>query len=570
LGTLFSSFDIARLGMQAAQVQLDVAAHNIANVNREGFSRQRVHLSTPFPVKFSYGNMGRGVTIAEIRRVRDEFLDRVFRNQLPTLGAAEVQTQYYAQIEDTFLEPSEQGFGTRLNAFFDAMNDFANNVEVYSVREVTVGEAANLAQNLRDLAERHHLLRTNANEEVRNIVPAVNDLANQIAQTNVLIRNSELDNSVANDIRDTRDLALDQLARLVNINYTERADGQITVRIGSDVLVDETGARELAAVLNPAIDPERPDLLEVQFTDTGLPASIRDGELFGAINIRDNVIPGIDNRMDTIAATIIEQVNRVQASGNGLTNYSTPVTGTNAVSDPADPLAAAGLPFGFTTPGSFEITLFSGNTPAAGSPFTVTVNPGETLDSLVAQINALAPGQLSAAVTPDNTLQITPGAGLSFHFANDTSGVLTALGTGGLFTGRDARTIAVNRAILDDPGLLASGFSPDPLATGDNSAALAMAEIRNLLVLNNGASTLNDYYENTVAQLGVESRGNQIVYETELQFSIDFERRRQETSGVSIDEETISLLQYQRAFEAGARVINTADRMLDALFSIGA
>jgi flagellar hook-associated protein 1 FlgK len=159
---------------------------------------------------------------------------------------------------------------------------------------------------------------------------------------------------------------------------------------------------------------------------------------------------------------------------------------------------------------------------------------------------------------------------MSFHFANDTSGILTVLGAGGLFTGRDASTIGVNQAIIDDPGLLASGFSPDPLATGDNSAALAMSEIRNLLVLNNGASSLNDYYENTIAQLGVESRGNQIVYETELQFSIDFERRRQETSGVSIDEETISLLQFQRAFEAGARVINTADRMLDALFTIGA
>jgi len=95
-----------------------------------------------------------------------------------------------------------------------------------------------------------------------------------------------------------------------------------------------------------------------------------------------------------------------------------------------------------------------------------------------------------------------------------------------------------------------------------------MAEVRNLLVLDSNSSTINDYYESTIAQLGVDSRANQIILETEDAFTSDFERRRQEVSGVSIDEEVTFMIQYQRAFEASARVVTVADRMLDALFAM--
>ena len=571
MGTLFSTLDIARGGMHAARVLLDVSGHNIANVNTEGYSRQRVELGTPIPVRFSFGQLGRGVSIQSVRRVRDVFLDSVYRYQAANLGKATIAAQYYRLIEDSFLEPGEQGFGTRLNNFFDALHDFANNVEEFSVREVLVASARDLAGSLNQLYERLNLLRTNANEEIRNLVPEINSLTQVIAQTNRRIRDAELDNTVANDIRDERDRALDQLARLVNITYTERADGQITVFVGPDVLVDETGARTLTTVPSSALDPVRNDLLEVRFADTNALVQVTNGELYGAFQIRDVAVPAVLGRLDAIAATIIEQINRIHSQSNGASNITGAVTGSNAVSDPNAPLTSAGLPFSVTVPGSFQIAVFdaAGN-PVAGSPFTISVNAGDSLNILAATVNAAAPGILSATVNADNTLTMSAAAGYTFVFTNDSAGVLTALGINGLFTGTDARTIAVNPDIIANPGLLSSGFVLDPLATGDNSAALAMAELRNLLILDGGASTINDYYESTIAQLGVDARANQVVLETETSFVNDFQRRREEVSGVSIDEEVTLLLQYQRAFEAAARLVTVTDRMLDVLLAMGA
>ena len=126
LGTLFSTLDIGRAGLSVAQVQLDITGHNIANVNREGFSRQRVNVTTRLPNFLPYGALGRGPGVDSIERLRDAFLDSVYREQVAGLGRSEVEAEYFAQIEDIFLEPSANGFSERLNLFYDALNDFSN------------------------------------------------------------------------------------------------------------------------------------------------------------------------------------------------------------------------------------------------------------------------------------------------------------------------------------------------------------------------------------------------------------------------------------------------------------
>lgn len=569
MGTLFSTLDIARQGLKTAQVQMDVAGHNISNVNTEGYSRQRVHLAPPSPTSFSFGQIGRGVTISEVRRVRDEFLDTVLRQQVSSLGSAEVQQQYYQLIEDSFLEPSEQAFGVRMNNFFDALNDFANNVESASVREAVVAEAEALTASFNRLAERFDQFRTNANEEIRNVVPQINGLARTIAETNQRIRNSELDESTANDIRDQRDRALDELARLVNINYTQRADGQITVRIGSDVLLDETGPRELYTPIATG-GTGRDDLLEVRFEDSDKLVDIRDGELFGAFNMRDVIIPELQNRLDVMANTIIYEMNGIHGQSNGLEMLSGDITGVYRAEDPAAPLDAAGLPAGVAMPSSFDITLYDGaGAQIAGSPFTVNINPGDSMNDLAAQLNGIAPAVMSASVTPEGSLQISMTGDNELAFSNDPNGALAALGMNALFTGSDAANMGVNSAIIDNPNLLSSAQDLDPAAAGDNTAALMLANLRERALLDGGVSTLNEYYESGLAELGVDSRANQLVVDTEQSFHTDFIRRRQEESGVSLDEEVTFMMQYQRAFEASARVINFTERMLDALFTVG-
>ena len=116
--------------------------------------------------------------------------------------------------------------------------------------------------------------------------------------------------------------------------------------------------------------------------------------------------------------------------------------------------------------------------------------------------------------------------------------------------------------------LLASRFSPNPLDSGENLAALALLDVQNGTFLSNDTATINDFYESMNVQVGVDTRANLDLLEIERTFVDSFERRRQEISGVSLDEEVTLMIQFQRAFEASARVITVADRMLESLLTM--
>ncbi|PCJ56881.1 MAG: flagellar hook-associated protein FlgK [Candidatus Hydrogenedentota bacterium] len=566
MGTLFSTFDVARSGLIAAQVQLDTAGHNIANANKVGYSRQRVELVSRFPNLQPFGAIGTGVGIAGISRVRDEFLDDLYQNQVSGLGNAEIRAEFYQLVEDLFLEPSDNGLSARMNLFFDSLNEFSTNVESIPIRQSVMNEALALAQLFNDSSERLFDLRSNANEEVINSVPEINSLTGRIALLNQQISRAEIGGRTANDLRDDRGVLLDNLAKIVNIFTRERPDGQVDVLISGEVVVDANNNRVLEAVPNAALDPERNDLVEVRFADTGNLLQARDGTLFGALQMRDIELTEIDAGIDTLASTIIQQINLVQTQASGLVNLSGTITASNGVTDPSIALNTAGLPLNITA-GSFEISIFDNTgTPTAASPATIAVGAGATLNDIIAAINAVP--DLSASVNPDGFLSITVGAGFTMGFGNDSSGALASLGVNGLFTGSDARTMGVNQTIVDDPQLLASRFDSDPLSTGDNTAALAMLEVQNTSFLLNGTANINDFYESLVVQIGVDTRTNAETLQVEQTFVNSFNERRQQNSGVSLDEEVTFMIQYQRAFEASARVISVADRMLESLMTM--
>lgn len=569
MGTLFSTLDIARSGLQAAQIQIDIAGHNIANVNKESYSRQRAELISRYPNFRPYGTLGRGVQVGAIERIHDNFLDVAFRTQVSGLGDATVRSQYLTRVEDIFLEPGEQGFGTRLGFFFDALSDFSNHVESYATRRAVLSEAQALSGVLNAAAERFYVMRTDANEEVRALVSEVNSLTERIALLNVSIRRIDAGERSANDFRDDRDGLLDELAQLINITTRERSNGEMDVLIAGDMLVEGSQQRLLEAYRNPALDPERGDLVEVRFAANSRIPDIRDGEIYSALDLRDNVLTKYDQRLDTIAAAIIKEINDIHGDANGLDGISGTITSSNSAVDGTTVLNAAGLPFTVTA-GSFSIVVYDAVGAVAGT-LNIAVDPTtDTVITLRDKINTAAgvAGVGLSAVESSGALQLTVASPETFVFDNDTSGLLTAMGLNGLFTGYDARTMGVNADILANPRLLSSAYSIDPLDTGDNTAALAMADVRNLKILDSGASTIDNFYEVMLVDLGIETRAALDMLEVEQAFVTNFQQRRQEVSGVSIDEEVTFMMQYQRAYEASARVVTVTDRMLDALMAM--
>jgi len=564
VGTLFSSLDIGRAGLNTAQIQLDVTGHNIASANKVGFSRQRADIATRAPLERTYGFLGRGPFIAGVERLRDQFLDISYRDQVATRENADTQTRFYSRIEDLFREPTENGFSHQINLFFDALNDFANQVEDVPTRVATLNEGVALAGTLRDYAASLENLRTSANEDIRALVSTINGVTEQIGALNFAIKTLEAAGGTANDLRDDRDVLLDELAGYINIDYRERADGQVDVLLGGEQLVNGNRSRALETVPDSGFDPNRPDFLRVRFADTGRAAIVTDGELAGSFTQRDVVLRGLVERNDVLAATLIENINAIHARGNGLSNIGIALDATNAVSDPALDLNAAGLPF-TVRDGSFDIVLYD-SAGAIVETVNVPVTAGATsLDDIGAAINASS--NATASIT-NGVLTVTPNAGFSFTFANDTSNALPALGLNGFFTGDSGRNIQVSQHLLDNPGLLSSGASLNLLETGDNTIALELAGFRNQQVLSSGTETINDFFESTVVGLGINARANLDRREVQIAVVNDLELRRQEVSGVNLDEEVTTLIRVQKAFDASARVITITDRMLDTLLNI--
>ncbi|MCX8064635.1 MAG: flagellar hook-associated protein FlgK [Candidatus Hydrogenedentes bacterium] len=565
MGTLFSALDIARSGMLVAQVQLDVTGHNIANANTEGYSRQRVDVTTQMPNYRPYGVVGRGPAVAGINRIRETFLDSIYRQQYSAFGRCENIATYFTRIEDIFQEPGENGFSSRLARFFDALQDFAGNVEQDSVRVSLVTEGVALANSLNELARQIYLIESDVNEEIRTNIEQINSLLKRIAEYNRNIRDSEISGKKANDLRDGRDLLLDQLSKIISISTRERDDGQVDVILGGVEIVGGTRYRALKAVVDNSIDPSRPDFLSVVFEDNNEKAIIPDGTLAGMLRVRDNYLREIKQQLDELTKAIVGAINSIHSQGRGLELYSTTLASYISASSSTIPLSNLNLPFDINN-GSFQILVYDslGN---LAETLTISVDPNtNSLNDITASINASS--YLSASINPQGYLSISPNPGYSFRFANDSSGFLNAFQLNPFFTGYTAKNISVNPELIRNPRLLSSGTSSNNSETGDNTSALAMAQLRTRKILSNSTQTADEFYQSLIVKVGVNARSNLDILEMERNFIRDFSQRRQEVSGVNLDEEVTNLLLFQRAYEASARIVVVTDRMLEALLNI--
>jgi flagellar hook-associated protein 1 FlgK len=317
----------------------------------------------------------------------------------------------------------------------------------------------------------------------------------------------------------------------------------------------------------------------VQWADNGEAVEAARGELKGLMDARDDTVPAYTARLDALARQVIEEVNRLHSQGNGLTRFTDVLSGTG-VSDAGALLgSAAGLPYDDEiTAGSFWLAMYDADGGLLEQQ-EITVDPGATtLNSLAAQINSdfLATGNLQASVVDDHlSLRLGSGApaGATFSFVKsdgtgDTSGVLLALGLNTFFTGNNSETINVSSAIQDDANLVATAGSTAP---GDNTIALAIGNLRNQtfrIGADAEARTFEGYHEVTVSTLATESASVSSQRANQENVVEAFQRQREATSGVNLDEELANLIGVEHAYTAAARYIATINSMLDALLNI--
>jgi flagellar hook-associated protein 1 FlgK len=229
-------------------------------------------------------------------------------------------------------------------------------------------------------------------------------------------------------------------------------------------------------------------------------------------------------------------------------------------------LNAAGLPF---TPqnGSFQVQVINTSTGVAQTG-TINVdlagvNPGTTLNDVVSQLNGVA--NVSASVTGNGNLQINAANGFQIEFSNDNSGTLAALGINTFFTGSNSGDIGVNSQLTSNPDLLAAAQGGGP---GDGTNAAALDNLANLTPASLGGATVGNFYQQTVTSLGSSSASQNAVSQGAQGFLSSLTSQRAQTTGVSLDSETIQIMQYQQAYQSAARFISIIDQLFTTLTQI--
>ncbi len=300
----------------ASRETIGVIGHNIANVNTPGYTRQRGDLKSTNPMdRFNYGQVGTGVELDSIVRARDQLLDRQYRSENSNQGRWERSDFALQEIQSAFVEPGESGFSQVLEDFWDAWSGLANDPESLTARSVLREKAEVLTGMLNKYDEDMRQLEEKLNDEFVSKVADLNDLAGQVAELNRAIVRAENVGQTANDLRDQRDLALDQMSRLAGIQYIEDEDGSVNVYLNGGVFVQADQARELST---REISRNGVAVDELYWRDTMRQAALTGGELKGLADARDVEAETVRERLDDLAEGMVSRINALHSAGYGL------------------------------------------------------------------------------------------------------------------------------------------------------------------------------------------------------------------------------------------------------------
>jgi flagellin-like hook-associated protein FlgL len=236
-------------GLLAQQQAIDVTGHNIANANTAGYSRQEAVLepTRPYVIPANSAStgagaqLGSGVDVAAIRRIRDQFLDLQYRAQQMSLGDATARTTSLDQAELAFGEPGDNGIQAQLSRFWDAWSDVANAPEDAGARAALVTTAQTLGSTFRTVSDQLSTVAQQAQDEYDAITGPSGDVANmasELANLNRSIGDAVFRGQQPNDLMDRRDQLIDRLSTLAQVSVTDTGDSRYRVDFGGVTLVD--------------------------------------------------------------------------------------------------------------------------------------------------------------------------------------------------------------------------------------------------------------------------------------------------------------------------------------------
>lgn len=430
-------------GLRAAQTGVDVTANNVANAGTAGYTRQRVELRGRAPYDSPVGQIGTGVEVTDIVRLRDTFLDNRVRVAMADATAHDARAAVLGQLENVLAEP-DSGLTSELDELWASLEDWTLDPTSSAARTVVLDRLSSVAARFNQVGTGAAQLRDDTRTTRDAIIDSAGQALAEIAQINAEVGNAS---QVSNQLLDRRDLLADEVASLLGATSTVGGDGRMTVQLGSATLVQG----DTAAALSVAGD-------DVLVDGTTVASGSLGGEVGGLQQVILGDVPDVLATLDDIAAQLADSIN----------------------------------------------------------------------------------AQHTAGVTADGTA----GAPLFSYTAGDA-----------------AATLAVTTS---DPAALAARADA---TTGAHDAtnAIALADLRTSPTARTDGQRHDDALRGLVVDVGTRVAGAERAALTSGDIAVAAEANRTSAHGVSIDEEMVSLVQYQRALEANSRVMTAADEMLDTI-----
>lgn len=337
MASTFFGLQIATSGLFTARKQIDISGHNIANVNTPGYTRQRLMTESINPqvmdrrwAPIDEAHVGQGVESLSLDQIRNVFLDQRYRDQNSDTSYWNVKADELYFVEDVFYPKTGNNISQNLNSFFTAWNALKAAPNDIDARKILRQSGIGLTENFHTYSSKMNAVLKQQDDEFAVKVGAVNDKVKKIAELNDSIYRFELSGAKANDLRDKRNVLLDELSGLVNIQYREIPDalgyGRLQVSIPSAsgnppfVLVEHKDVNALTLsknVTNPVTGETNTlnAINEIPYED------IKSGELRAHLDLRDGNsetnqgVPYYMNKLNVLVNALVKEVNALHSSG---------------------------------------------------------------------------------------------------------------------------------------------------------------------------------------------------------------------------------------------------------------
>ncbi|MGQ0826042.1 MAG: flagellar hook-associated protein FlgK [Actinomycetota bacterium] len=552
----FAGLHIALSSLYAQRRGMELAGHNVANANTEGYSRQRVDLvnvGAPLNPAFwsRWKGDGGGVEVRDVLRYRDQFLEIRAALEHGAQGHLEQLKGVLAGLEQLFAEPGDLGLGRQFSEFWAGWDDVANNPSDAAARTQLLERASTLVTGFNEAAAAITQMRSDTITELQTVVDEINTTAGTIAQLNQAIKNAEIANISSNDLQDQRDLLVNKLAGLTGSSIRPHEHGQVNVLVGGTPLV--LGEKAETLMLDTSGTP-----VVIRWTKDNFPASISSGTAGGKLEAINTTLPGYLTELDAIAVDLRTDVNALHAS----------MTGSLAAANRNQSTAGA-LQFDVSLNGGAfaTVSVAGADWSGGGGAATLQAAMQAAVNAVIGAGNATvavsgAAGQpLAVSVTPTgvNAVRIrATGTNVGFATLLGT----TAVGSDGIggrriFEGTTATNLVLSADVAGNPAAVGAGTASGGAL--DGSRALALADLAT------SATGPDSLYRSFIVGLGVDAQTTTRRFDIQDESTNRVDEARNAVSGVNIDEEMVNMVQFQHAYNAAARFMTAIDEMLNTL-----